>query len=100
MSVWWLVFTGVDLYIGLIALDVLGRSGSAPPEKQSRLAVVKPTISNMGPSPFAYHTLGRARRGSHLRRPGPASQMHTALGEYPVWGGLRHHSTESKEARK
>jgi hypothetical protein len=44
MSVWWLVFTGVDLYIGLIALDLLGRSGSIPPEKQGRLAVTKKVV--------------------------------------------------------
>lgn len=44
MSVWWLVFTGVDLYIGLIALDVLARSESVPPEKLPRLAIVKKVV--------------------------------------------------------
>jgi hypothetical protein len=38
---WWLVFTAVDLYIGLIALDVMVRSGSIPPHKLRGVAVAK-----------------------------------------------------------
>jgi cell division protein FtsL len=36
---WWTIFTGIDLYIGLIILDTL--KGSVPPEKQKRLATVR-----------------------------------------------------------
>jgi hypothetical protein len=38
---WWLVFTAVDLYIGLIALDVMVRSGSIPPHKLPGVAIAK-----------------------------------------------------------
>lgn len=38
---WWIVFTAVDLYLGLIVIDVLARSESLPPEKLHRLAVGK-----------------------------------------------------------
>ncbi|MBZ5597694.1 MAG: hypothetical protein LAN83_05170 [Acidobacteriia bacterium] len=38
---WWLVFTAVDLYIGLVALDVMVRSGSIPPHKLKSVAIAK-----------------------------------------------------------
>jgi hypothetical protein len=41
---WWLVFTAVDLYIGLIALDVMVRSGSIPPHKLKSVAIAKKTL--------------------------------------------------------
>ena len=40
-SMWWFVFTAVDLYIGVVALDLLARSGSISPEKLPRLAVAR-----------------------------------------------------------
>ncbi|GEM_PF-3697441 len=39
MSIFWLIFTAVDLYIGVVALDLM--KGTVPPEKLPRLAVVK-----------------------------------------------------------
>jgi hypothetical protein len=36
---WWTIFTGIDLYIGLIILDTLKES--VPPEKQKRLAAAR-----------------------------------------------------------
>lgn len=36
---WWTVFGAIDLYIGLIILDTL--KGTAPPEKQKRLAIAR-----------------------------------------------------------
>lgn len=38
---WWLVFTAVDLYIGLVALDVMVRSESIPPHKLRGVAIAK-----------------------------------------------------------
>ena len=35
----WLIFTAVDLYIGVVMLDLM--KGTVPPEKLVRLAVVK-----------------------------------------------------------
>jgi len=37
--VWWIIFTAVDLYIGLIVLDAL--APSLHPEKRNRVAVAK-----------------------------------------------------------
>jgi hypothetical protein len=39
---WWILFTAVDLYIGLVVLDAM--APSLPPEKQRRLAVAKKVI--------------------------------------------------------
>lgn len=39
---WWIVFTAVDLYIGLVVLDAV--ASGLPPEKQPRLAVAKKVI--------------------------------------------------------
>ena len=39
---WWILFTAVDLYIGLVVLDAL--APSLPPEEQRRLAVAKKVI--------------------------------------------------------
>lgn len=39
---WWTVFTGIDLYIGLIVLDVMRQS--VPLEKEKRLAVIRKVI--------------------------------------------------------
>jgi len=36
---WWILFTAVDLYIGIIVLDAM--ASSIPPEKQQRLALLK-----------------------------------------------------------
>ncbi|MBZ5719530.1 MAG: hypothetical protein LAO03_04035 [Acidobacteriia bacterium] len=41
---WWLVFAAVDLYIGLVALDLLARSDAVPPEKLPRLAIAKKVV--------------------------------------------------------
>jgi hypothetical protein len=41
---WWLVFTAVDLYIGLIALDVMARSGSIPSHKLRGVAIAKKVL--------------------------------------------------------
>jgi hypothetical protein len=38
---WWILFTAIDLYIGLIVIDVMQKSGSIPPEKLPRLQIVK-----------------------------------------------------------
>jgi hypothetical protein len=38
---WWILFAAIDLYIALIILDVMARSGSVPPEKMRRLAIAK-----------------------------------------------------------
>jgi hypothetical protein len=38
---WWLLFTVIDLYIGLIVIDVMAKSGSIPPEKMPRLEIAK-----------------------------------------------------------
>jgi hypothetical protein len=38
---WWLLFTAVDLYVGIVVLDVMSRSGSIAAEKLPRLAVTK-----------------------------------------------------------
>lgn len=35
----WLIFTAIDLYVGVIAIDLM--KGNVPPEKLARLAVVK-----------------------------------------------------------
>jgi hypothetical protein len=37
--VWWIVFTAVDLYIGLVLLDLFARS--APPEKMPRIRIAR-----------------------------------------------------------
>lgn len=39
---WWIVFTAVDLYIGLILLDVM--AGSLPAEKRRGVGVAKKII--------------------------------------------------------
>jgi hypothetical protein len=39
---WWIVFTAVDLYIGLIVLDTL--IPSLPPEKRKRANVAKKIV--------------------------------------------------------
>jgi len=39
---WWIIFTAVDLYIGLIILDLMAKS--LPPEKQPRLARAKKMV--------------------------------------------------------
>ncbi len=39
---WWTIFAGIDLYIGLIVLDSL--AGSLPPEKQKRLAAARKIV--------------------------------------------------------
>jgi hypothetical protein len=39
VSIFWLIFTAIDLYVGVIAVDLM--KGSVPPEKLARLAVVK-----------------------------------------------------------
>jgi len=39
---WWILFTAVDLYIGLVVLDAM--APGVPPEKQRRLAVAKKAI--------------------------------------------------------
>jgi hypothetical protein len=39
---WWIVFTAVDLYIGLVVLDAM--APSLPPEKQRRLVLAKKVI--------------------------------------------------------
>ena len=38
---WWILFTAIDLYIGLIVIEVMAKSGSVPPEKLPRLQIVK-----------------------------------------------------------
>jgi hypothetical protein len=38
----WLIFTAIDLYIGVVMVDLL--KGSVPPEKLARLAVVKKVL--------------------------------------------------------
>ena len=38
---WWLVFTAADLYIGIVCLDVISKSGSIPEHKLKRVAVAK-----------------------------------------------------------
>ena len=38
---WWLVFTAADLYIGIVCLDVMSKSGAIPEHKLKRLAVAK-----------------------------------------------------------
>jgi hypothetical protein len=44
---WWTIFTGVDLYVGLIILDALKESVAL--EKQKRLAAVrKVTLALLG----------------------------------------------------
>ena len=40
----WILFTAIDLYLGLILIDVLARSESLPPEKLRRLAVAKKAL--------------------------------------------------------
>jgi len=42
--VWWIAFTAIDLYLGLIVIDVLARSESLSPQKLRRLAVVKKVV--------------------------------------------------------
>jgi len=37
--VWWIVFVAVDVYIGLVILDLLARS--APPEKMPRIRATR-----------------------------------------------------------
>lgn len=39
---WWILFTAVDLYIGLVILDVMAKS--LPAEKQPELARAKKVI--------------------------------------------------------
>lgn len=41
---WWIAFTAIDLYLGLIVIDVLARSESLSPQKLRRLAVVKKVV--------------------------------------------------------
>jgi hypothetical protein len=41
---WWLVFTAVDIYIGLVALDVMAKSGSIPPHKLRGVAIAKKVL--------------------------------------------------------
>ena len=36
---WWIVFVAVDVYIGLVILDLLARS--APPEKMPRIRATR-----------------------------------------------------------
>ncbi len=36
---WWIVFAAVDVYIGLVVLDLLARS--APPEKMPRIRIAR-----------------------------------------------------------
>jgi hypothetical protein len=44
---WWTIFTGVDLYVGLIIIDVLKES--VPLERQKRLAIArKVTMALLG----------------------------------------------------
>jgi len=38
---WWLVFTAVDLYLGLILIDVLTKSDSIPPHKLRAMRITK-----------------------------------------------------------
>ena len=38
---WWLVFTAADLYIGIVCLDVMSKSGAIEDHKLKRLAVAK-----------------------------------------------------------
>jgi hypothetical protein len=40
--VWWTIFTGIDLYIGLIVIDSL--VGSVPADKQRLLAAARKII--------------------------------------------------------
>jgi hypothetical protein len=39
--VWWLVFTAIDLYIGVVLLDMLARGESVPTDKRTRLFAAK-----------------------------------------------------------
>ena len=39
---WWIVFTGIDLYIGLVILKAV--QPSVPPEKQKRLQAAERVI--------------------------------------------------------
>jgi len=39
---WWIVFTAVDLYIGLVVLKAM--APSVPPEKQRRMVVAERMI--------------------------------------------------------
>jgi hypothetical protein len=39
---WWIVFTAVDLYIGLVILKTV--QPSVPPEKQKRLKIAEQVI--------------------------------------------------------
>jgi hypothetical protein len=39
--VWWLLFTAVDLYLGLIILDTLACAESVPHERRARLLLIK-----------------------------------------------------------
>lgn len=37
----WLIFTAIDLYLGVVIIDVLARSESVSEEKRRHLSVVK-----------------------------------------------------------
>ena len=39
---WWIVFAAVDVYIGLVILDLLARS--MPPEKMPRMKIAKKAL--------------------------------------------------------
>lgn len=39
---WWIIFTAVDLYIGLVVLKAM--APSVPPEKQRRMVVAEGAI--------------------------------------------------------
>ena len=38
---WWLVFTAIDLYLGVVVIDTLARGESLSDEKRHRLAKAK-----------------------------------------------------------
>lgn len=39
MKMFWLIFTAIDLYVGVVVIDLM--KGAVPPEKLARLAVIK-----------------------------------------------------------
>lgn len=40
----WIIFTAVDLYVGLVIIDLLARSQSLTPGQQRRAAIAKKLI--------------------------------------------------------
>ena len=38
---WWLAFTAIDLYVGVVLLDMLAKSDAVPAEKHQRLIWAK-----------------------------------------------------------